>query len=61
MNLTVVDITDIPGVKRGSVATLWGTGEPGYRPVEEVAQKIGTINYEVVTRIPASIPRVYLG
>ena len=61
MNLTVVDITDIPGVKRGSVATLWGTGEPGYLPVEEVAQKIGTINYEVVTRIPASIPRVYLG
>ena len=61
MNLTVVDITDIPGVKRGSVATLWGSGEPGHLPVEEVAQKVGTINYEIITRIPASIPRVYLG
>lgn len=61
MNLTVVDITDIPGVDKGSVATLWGTDGEHKLPVEEVANKIGTINYEVVTRIPASIPRVYVG
>jgi len=55
MNLTVVDVTDIPEATRNSVATLWGPE----LPVEEVAGKIGTINYEVVTRIPNSIPRVY--
>lgn len=61
MNLTVVDITDIPGVSRDSIATLWGPGPDNQSiPVEEVAKKIGSINYEVVTRIPASIPRVYL-
>lgn len=60
MNLTVVDVTDIPEVAKDSVATLWGPSEQGYLPVEEVAGKIGTINYEVVTRIPASIPRVYI-
>lgn len=59
MNLTVVDVTDIPEVERGSIATLWGPSEDGILPVEEVASKIGTINYEIVTRIPASIPRVY--
>lgn len=59
MNITVVDITDIPDADRGSIATLWGPSDNGCLPVEEVAQKIGTINYEVVTRIPAFIPRVY--
>lgn len=61
MNLTVVDITDIPEVERNSVATLWGPSEHGCLPVEEVARKVGTINYEVVTRVPVSIPRVYRG
>ena len=56
MNLTVVDITDIPEVERGDEVTLWG----GKLPVEEVAAKIGTINYEVVTRIPITVPRYYL-
>jgi alanine racemase len=56
MNLTVVDITDIPEVSRGDEVVLWG----GELPVEEVANKIGTINYEVVTRIPVTIPRYYL-
>ncbi|MCA9775496.1 MAG: alanine racemase, partial [Candidatus Eremiobacteraeota bacterium] len=55
MNLTVVDITDIPDVERGDEVVLWG----GDLPVEEVAGKIGTINYEVVTRIPVTIPRYY--
>ena len=55
MNLTVVDITDIPDVERGDEVVLWG----GDLPVEEVAGKIGTINYEVVTRIPITIPRYY--
>jgi alanine racemase len=55
MNLTVVDITDIPEVSRGDEVVLWG----GDLPVEEVAAKIGSINYEVVTRIPATIPRYY--
>lgn len=61
MNLTVVDITDIEGVEPNSIATLWGRDGAANLPVEEVAAKIGTINYEVVTRIPASVPRIYKG
>ena len=59
MNLTVVDITDIADVEQGSVATLIGCDGESEITVEQVAAKIGTINYEVVTRIPESIPRVY--
>lgn len=60
MNLTVVDITDIPEVKQGSIATLIGRDGNAEITVEQLASKIGTINYEVVTRIPESIPRVYV-
>lgn len=59
MNLTVVDVTDIEGVEQGSIATLLGEDGPGRITAEEWAAKIGTIQYEVVTRIPMSIPRVY--
>lgn len=59
MNLIVVDITDIDGVEQGSVATLLGEDGDARVTAEEWAAKIGTIQYEVVTRIPMSIPRVY--
>lgn len=59
MNLTVVDVTDIEGVEAGTVATLLGEDGNGRITAEEWAAKIGTIQYEVVTRIPMSIPRVY--
>ena len=61
MNMTTIDVTDIPGVVAGDEALLLGADKGGVRvSAEEVAGKIGTINYEVVTRIPAHIPRVYL-
>lgn len=59
MNLIVVDITDIPGAEQGSVATLIGSDGDSTISAEEVAGKIGSIQYEVITRIPASVPRVY--
>lgn len=47
MCMTIVDVTNIPGVKAGDVVTLIGKG----LSAEEVATKAGTINYELVTRI----------
>lgn len=60
MNLMVVDITDIPEAKQGSIATLIGSDGEAQISAEELAKKIGTIQYEVLTRIPISVPRVYL-
>ncbi len=60
MNLIVVDVTDIDQAQTGSVATLIGRDGAAQITAEEVAEKIGTIQYEVITRIPASIPRIYL-
>lgn len=59
MNLTVVDVTDIPEVEAHDEVVLIGRQGDAVVSADEVAAKIGTINYEVVTRIPANIPRVY--
>lgn len=61
MNLCMADITDIPEVKVGDEAVLIGAQGNERISADEVAAHIGTINYEVVTRLPMHIPRVYLG
>lgn len=54
MNMTMVDITDIPEAKLFDEVILLGNEIT----VEEIAKKIGTINYEIVTRINPLIKRV---
>jgi len=59
MNVTVVDVTDIPDAARDDEVTLIGAQGDAEITAEEVAEKIGTIHYEVVTRICWDLPRVY--
>jgi alanine racemase len=58
MNLTMVDVTDVPAVALEDEVVLLGRqGEQEIR-AEQLAGWIGTIHYEVVARISASIPRL---
>ncbi len=52
-----------PGARAGDTAVLWGDGaDPaGIPTADEWAAVCGTINYEIVTRLGARVPRVYLG
>lgn len=59
MDMVVVDVTGIKGVKAGDVATIIGKDGKDEISAEEVAQKAGTINYEMITRINQDIPRIY--
>ena len=61
MNLCMVDVTDIPGVRPGDEAVLLGRQGADYIGADELAQHLQTINYEVLTSLPPHIPRVYLG
>lgn len=61
MNICMVDVTDIPGVVEGDEVVLMGRQGEEYVSADELAEKIGTINYEIITRIPMHIPRIYLG
>jgi len=61
MDLTMLDVTDVPGVQVGDEVVLYGTQGNERIGVEEVAAMIGTIPYEVLCAVGPRIPRVYLG
>lgn len=58
MNLLIVDVTDIPDVELEDEVVL--LGRQGERDItaEQLAALIGTIHYEVTTRIRADLPRL---
>lgn len=58
MNMIVVDVTDIENIKVEDEVILIGKGG---MPSDEMAGRIGTINYEVVARIERAMPRVVAG
>ncbi|MDG2501603.1 MAG: alanine racemase [Porticoccaceae bacterium] len=55
MDMITVDVTDLDAVAIGDRAVLWGPE----LPVNEIAELCGTIGYELLTRMPARVPRVY--
>ena len=57
MDLMAVDVTDIPGAKRGDWAELFGAN----MPVDEVAAHAGTIGYELLTSLGRRYERDYAG
>jgi len=60
MDQFVVDVGDLP-VAAGDEVVLFGPGDDGEPTAEDWAVAVGTINYEIVTRIGARVPRRYLG
>jgi alanine racemase len=63
MDLTLIDVTDLPGVALGDEAILLGRQDPSDSApairAEDLAAEIGTISYEVVTGIGSRVPRHY--
>ena len=60
MDMTLVDVTHIPDVKVGNEVILFGRQDGAQLSADEVASKIGTINYEVLCGIDRRVPRVYI-
>ena len=58
MDMTVIDINNIPDVKLEDEVVLLGKQGSEIIGAEEIAKKINTINYEVVTRINPLIKRI---
>jgi alanine racemase len=59
MDQFMVDVSSAQ-VEIGSIATLMGADGNERITAEELAQHVGTINYEVTSRIASRVPRVYL-
>ncbi len=58
MNMIIVDVSHLTNVKPEDEAVLIGRQGQEEITADEIAGKINTINYEVVTRINPSIPRI---
>ncbi|MCA1824355.1 MAG: alanine racemase [Frankia sp.] len=60
MDQFVVDVGN-DEIAPGDEVTLFGPGGAGEPTADDWAQALGTISYEIVTRVGARVPRVYRG
>jgi len=60
MNMTIIDLTDIKDAKLFDEVVLLGKQNKDDISADEIAGKLGTINYEIVTRISPQIKRIVL-
>ena len=58
MDLTMVDVTDVPGAQLGDEVVLWGRQQQAEIGVCEVADWQGSVSYEVLTRVGKRVGRV---
>ncbi len=57
MNMMMVDVSQVPGLRAQEMVTLLGKDGMHSITANDLAEKIETINYEVVTRINPLLPR----
>ena len=55
MDMTMIDVTGIPGVKQGDEVIIFGKEIP----IQDLANRAGTIPYEIMTGISERVKRVY--
>jgi alanine racemase len=58
MNLIIIDVSKVKDAKVGDEAVLIGSQEGEKISADDLAERIDTINYEIVARLNPNIPRV---
>jgi alanine racemase len=61
MDQVVLDLGADSPAAAGDEAVLFGVGAAGEPTAQDWADAVGTINYEIVTRVGTRVPRVYVG
>ena len=56
MDNIIVDVTNLENVEVGDTVYIWDNDNI---TVEDIAQKAGTINYEIISRISPRVERRY--
>lgn len=59
MNMTILDISKRPKAKPGDEVVVIGRSRNKQITATDVADWAGTINYEITTRIPEHLPRIF--
>lgn len=60
MDQCMFDVSNVEGVKEGDELILFGRPEDGIT-ADDLAEIIGTINYEVICSQSVRVPRIYIG
>lgn len=60
MDQCMIDISDIPDVKRGDEVTIIGRDGDEVISATDIADRMNTINYEITCLIGKRVPRVYI-
>lgn len=59
MNMTILDLSRRPRAKVGDEVVIIGRSQNKKITATDIADWASTINYEILSRIPAHIPRIY--
>lgn len=59
MNMIMVDVSHLHHVEMEDRVILFGASENQFISIDEVADNVGTISYEITCRTGYSVPRVY--
>jgi len=59
MDMTMVDVTDIPTAQSGDEVVIFGRQEDNYLSVDAMAKQAQTIPYEILVRIGSRVRRIY--
>lgn len=60
MDLSLIDVTDIEGVQCQDEVVLFGQQGDETITVDEMAERCGTISYEILCNVSERVPRVYV-
>src|SRR5277367_1009932 len=60
MDVTMIDVTDVPGAELGDVVTIYGSDGEHARPANVIARSIGTVTSDLLCAVSQRVPRVYL-
>lgn len=60
MDQCMVDVTSGSSIKARDEFILYGNGENGSISVDEIAEKISTVNYEIICMLSDRVPRVFI-
>jgi len=60
MDLTTLDVTDVPDVMLGDIVTIYGKDQNAEIKVSDVAHEIGTVTSDLLCALGRRVPRYYL-
>jgi alanine racemase len=60
MDLTTLDVTDVPGVALGDVVTIYGKDGKSAIEVSDVAPEIGTVTSDLLCALGRRVPKYYV-